>query len=363
MKDAQHVDYVPSVFVFNKVNELKKTRNEDQDRRRQARMEKQRMITDVDQENQEYENEEHESQEPHENPPAESQSTLLTQEMGTQTDNICTKHVETQISQASEVILVPQTSLVYCMPSESIMNSKSNFVDIIKDNDKATSFNTGLPTWKLYQHVSSYLIQKYPLSRPDLAKLTPTDGLLMVLMRLRLNLRMEDLSYRFGISLTSVIEIFQKWIEVMFVHLKFLIKWPTQEIAFQNMPQIFKDLYPRTRCIIDCSEVFIERPYAYQARAKTYSNYKKHNTIKFLIAVTPCGAISFLSKSWGGRATDRCITRNSGFLNLLEAGDVVLADRGFNISEDIALSGARLEIPAFTRGKKQLSLIGGSRKI
>ena len=161
------------------MNELKKTRNEDRDRRRQARMEKQRMITDVDQENQEYENEEHESQEPHENQSAKSQSALLTYEMGTQTDNIGTKHAETRISQASEVILVPQTSLVYCMPP--IMNSRSNFVDIIKDNDKATSFNhsfnTGLPTWKLYQHVSSYLIQKYPLSRPDLAKLTPTDGL------------------------------------------------------------------------------------------------------------------------------------------------------------------------------------------
>ena len=130
MKDAQHVDYVPSVFVdyvpsvfvFNKVNELKKTRNEDRDRRRQARMEKQRMITDVDQENQEYENEEHESQEPHENLPAESRSALvpsdpetkLTREMAAQTDNISMKHAETQISQASEVILEPQTSLVYC---------------------------------------------------------------------------------------------------------------------------------------------------------------------------------------------------------------------------------------------------------
>ena len=34
---------------------------------------------------------------------------------------------------------------------------------------------------------------------------------------------------------------------------------------------------------------------------------------------------------------------------------IVLADRGFTVSEDIALQGARLEIPAFTRGKKQLS--------
>lgn len=121
------------------------------------------------------------------------------------------------------------------------------------------------------------------------------------------------------------------------------------------MPQIFKDLYPRTWCIIDCSEIFIERPCAYQARAQTYSNYKKHNTVKFLIDITPCGAISFLSKWWGGRATDRCITQNSGFLRL-DHGDVILADRRFDISDDLAIYGARLEIPAFTRGKKQLSL-------
>ena len=47
---------------------------------------------------------------------------------------------------------------------------------------------------------------------------------------------------------------------------------------------------------------------------------------------------------------------NSGFLRLLDPGDVVLADRGFDIGDDIALHGGRLEIPAFTRGKKQLSM-------
>ena len=150
--------------------------------------------------------------------------------------------------------------------------------------------------------------------------------------------------------------IFQQWIEVMFIHLKFLIKWPMQEAARANMLQIFKDLYRCTRCIIDCSEIFIEWPCAYQARAQTYSSYKKHNTVEFLIGITPCGAISFLSKCWGGRATDRCITQNSGFLRLIDHGDVILADRGFDISDDLCIHGARLQIPAFTRGKNQLSL-------
>ena len=47
---------------------------------------------------------------------------------------------------------------------------------------------------------------------------------------------------------------------------------------------------------------------------------------------------------------------NSGLLTLLEPGDVVLADRGFDIADDIALHGAKLEIPSFTRGKKQLAM-------
>ena len=40
---------------------------------------------------------------------------------------------------------------------------------------------------------------------------------------------------------------------------------------------------------------------------------------------------------------------------MIEPGDTILADRGFTISEDLRLYGAKLEIPSFTRGKSQLS--------
>ena len=36
--------------------------------------------------------------------------------------------------------------------------------------------------------------------------------------------------------------------------------------------------------------------------AQTWSDYKSHNTIKFLIGITPTGFISFLSNCYGGRA-------------------------------------------------------------
>ena len=47
---------------------------------------------------------------------------------------------------------------------------------------------------------------------------------------------------------------------------------------------------------------------------------------------------------------------NSDFLRLLEYGDIVLADHGLDIADDIAVHGTTLIIPYSTRGKKQLSL-------
>ena len=62
-----------------------------------------------------------------------------------------------------------------------------------------------------------------------------------------------------------------------------------------------------------------------------------------------------MSKCWGGRVSDRHLTVHSGFLDKLSHGDLVLADRGFDIADDLALVGASLAMPSFTRGKSQLS--------
>ena len=94
---------------------------------------------------------------------------------------------------------------------------------------------------------------------------------------------------------------------------------------------------------------------SFDVQAATYSNYKKHNTAKVLIAVSPTGSIAYISKAWGGRVSDKAITQNCGFLDKLEHGDLVLADRGFNIYDDIGVHGAKLLIPATTKRKAQLS--------
>ena len=64
--------------------------------------------------------------------------------------------------------------------------------------------------------------------------------------------------------------------------------------------------------VIDCFEVFCERPRDLMARAQTYSHYKHHNTVKFLIGITPQAVIAFVSKGWGGRVSDKYLTENCG---------------------------------------------------
>ena len=106
--------------------------------------------------------------------------------------------------------------------------------------------------------------------------------------------------------------------------------------------------------VIDCFEVFIDRPTNLLARAQTFSSYKHHNTIKVLIGITPQGTISFISQAWGGRTSDKYLTENCGLLDKLMPGGMIMAHRGFPIAESVGMKQAKLVIPAFTKGKTQL---------
>lgn len=95
------------------------------------------------------------------------------------------------------------------------------------------------------------------------------------------------------------------------------------------MPKCFKPEYEDTRVILDCTEFRIEVPKSVDNRVWCYSHYKRGFTCKVLIGITPSGFISFKSKAAGGRKSDSQITTESGLIDLLEKGDIVLTDKGF----------------------------------
>ena len=53
------------------------------------------------------------------------------------------------------------------------------------------------------------------------------------------------------------------------------------------------------------------------------------------------------------------IIQRSNYLSFIKPSKAVLADRGFTISDDLAIHGAKLEIPKFTHRKSTIQ--AGSR--
>ena len=124
------------------------------------------------------------------------------------------------------------------------------------------------------------------------------------------------------------------------------------------MPECFRESFGRkVAIIINCFEIFIECPSNLQARTSIWSNYKHKNTAKVLIRILPQGVVGFVSEAWGGRVSHKYLTEHCGILRKLLSGDVVLADCGFDIAESVGSMQAKLHIPAFTKGKMQLSAV------
>ena len=228
-------------------------------------------------------------------------------------------------------------------------------------SEEEVEFYTGLPSMSCFQWLVLFMKDDIPNS----FLLNNDDIVLMTFMKLRLNLTHRDLGFRFGVSLPTVTNYIETMIPKLAEKLRFFIRWPERDDVLRSRPQCFKETYPKCVSIIDCTEVFIQCPGNFSARAATYSNYKSTNTVKYLVSITPAGSVSFVSKAFGGKASDKVITIESGFLNLLHHGDQVMADRGFLIREELASCGAELIMPAFTKGKPQLSAyeVENSRKI
>lgn len=224
-------------------------------------------------------------------------------------------------------------------------------VGIIENNDVKTKYYTGLPNFATFLHVVNCAASIVSNAN---TQTSAADCTLITMLKIRHNRGFEDISYSFGLSKSLVVKIFHLWLDGLYRLLGGLIVWPASDEV--KLPSAFQNsIFQRVRCIIDCTEVFIARPSGLKARAQTYSNYKHHNTVKFLIGVSPSGCVTFLSPVWGGRASDRVITMESGLLDKLYPGDVVLADRGFTMTEEFAMRGVKLMVPSFTKGKKQLT--------
>ena len=236
----------------------------------------------------------------------------------------------------------------------------------VAHSDSLVHFYTGFYSYKLLIAFFEFLGpvvnelrywgSKGKAIRKRKTKLDPLNQFFLTLIKLRLNARERDIAFRFEIAVSTVSKYFITWVSFLYHHLSELPWTPTVERVRGTLPRAFKEKFPDTYSIIDATEVFIETPCDLMAQSSTCSNYKHHNTAKFIVGCTPNGALSFVSPLYVGSITDVELTRVSGYLESLQGkeGVSVMADRGFTISDQLSPLGITLNIPPFMEGQSQL---------
>ncbi|XP_076873806.1 uncharacterized protein LOC143523303 [Brachyhypopomus gauderio] len=187
------------------------------------------------------------------------------------------------------------------------------------------------------QYHSDWTVQIMPL----------IDQLLLTLMKLKLNCGHVDLATRFNCSTATVTNIFTTIICALYdiLYVGLLENIPSTAKNQTSLPDCFRP-FPNCRIVLDCTEVAVSNTERLDTQCHLYSHYKGRTTLKALIGVAPNGVITFASNLYGGSASDKSITADSGLLQHLQAGDLVIADKGFTI-RDILPEGVLLNTPSF----------------
>ena len=145
--------------------------------------------------------------------------------------------------------------------------------------DEHVKFYTGLPNLYILRSVFQHVISLDGSGRLQFCKLSLFQEFSAVLVKLRMDCPIQDLAYRLDVSVATMSHMFTKWLALLDNGLKPLIIWPDHEALRLTMPLSFRESFGHNvAVIIDCFEVFIQRPTNLKARAFTWSNYKHQTT-------------------------------------------------------------------------------------
>lgn len=222
--------------------------------------------------------------------------------------------------------------------------------DLLSNRDKLNSF-TGLPNEALLTHLENELRK---IGIVD-STLSVRDKIVLTLARIKTNLTFQCLSVLFSVSPPTASQCFKKIAPCLSVILGDAIYWPSKDEVLKNLPKCFQK-YSNVSAVLDCTEIHCPKPQCLQCRVLSYSHYKGGQTAKFLVSVTPAGLINFVSKAYGGRASDKVISEQCGILENFEPhSDAVMVDKGFNIESECNQRLITVVQPPFLRKKTQFS--------
>ena len=249
----------------------------------------------------------------------------------------------------------------------------SVFNQLIRNDD--INFYSGIPKIPVYKELKEFIepyvrqlwrgakytstkIKRKCRSTPSLfgpqRKLSSDDQFLLMSMKIRLNTPMHDLANRFGVSITTCSRVFTSWTKASAIVLRSFVFVPDQGIINVIKPSRFSSIR-NLNMIIDCSELFIQTPKNHILQRITWSSYKHHYTLKFLVGISPNSMITFISNAFCGSISDKEICIQSNFFDNLLPYCKIMADKGFIINQECTARRIHLIIPPGRRGQTQMS--------
>lgn len=287
-----------------------------------------------------------------------AESSVMVNEVTIEADNTCDMNCEMPMLQSRNMGI--QTDPTQSKPAYDVEN--------FCDDNKCIHFYTGLESYiKLMFVLNSLGPAAYSLNYiyHKVESVSIANQLFMTLLKLRRNLTYFELSRMFGIAENSVKNIVLTWIVFMSKQWREIDIWPSRSMVRYFAPSDFKATFPSTRIIIDGTECPIKKPKAPRAQQATYSTYKNRNTMKVLIGATPGGLVSYVSPLYGGSTSDRQIVERSTLFSVLDPGDSIMADKGFNVQDLFAPLDVTVNMPTFFKKKNRMSgkIVMKDRKI
>lgn len=186
------------------------------------------------------------------------------------------------------------------------------------------------------------------------------NGLFLTLMVLRTAVPLVVASTLFGVHETTVGRAFTTWLNFLCRSLRPLVRLPSiDEVDIFAPDNFVRYGYGKCALVLDATELEIPRSWQGDMNWACYSTYKGRQTAKVLVAVTPGGAICYISPAYPGRITDTEAVSKSGLIDAMKTGGLchsglqVMADKGFNsISPLLIKEGILYVAPPYKRQKE-----------
>ena len=197
-------------------------------------------------------------------------------------------------------------------------------------------------------------------TRTDLRKLKMDDAFFMFWLIAKQGIDRAAAGYLFGIDPPSVGRYFISITSILedFINRQFPVM-SDEDIYLTQDKKWAAQMGQPVHSIIDCTEVFTRGCSSGTAHAAMYSEYKGHNTAKFLTGIAANGMVDYISEAITGSTTDKKMCMDHGHLEWMKrvptyvrtrdnkpAIKLVLADKGFtNVVVDYLRHDIKLATP------------------